>query len=192
MQLTASAQLQAANLDAISDESLAARGDADSFVLLYRRYLQPVYSYLYARLGNREEAEDITAVAFEHAVSSLKGYRPTGSFAGWLFTIVRRALADYYRQRTPHEIEVEKQANALVDPSDGPEDKALASEEVRQVLGIIAGLGHDQQEIIALRFFAGLPYAEIARLMGKREAAVKMAAYRALDEIKRRCGDVHE
>src|SRR5690348_7351843 len=79
-----------------SDEALAARGDAASFTTLYRRHLRPVYSYLYARLGNMQEAEDVTSLTFERAWSSLKSYRQrsTGSFRGWLFTIAHRALAD--------------------------------------------------------------------------------------------------
>ncbi len=64
---------------ALSDEALAARGDAASFTLLYRRHLRHVYSYLYARLGNTQEAEDVTSLAFERAWAGLKGYRHTSA-----------------------------------------------------------------------------------------------------------------
>jgi RNA polymerase sigma-70 factor (ECF subfamily) len=175
--------------EAGSDEALAARGDTDSFIVLYRKHLRPVYGYLYARLGDREEAEDLTALVFERALSGIKGYRATGSFAGWLFTIAHRTLADHYRRRRPRQIPVETQAGILLDPATGPEDQAVASDQLRRVLTIIAQLGQEQQDAISLRFMAGLPYAEIAQVMGKREAAVKMIAYRALEEIRRRCGD---
>jgi RNA polymerase sigma-70 factor (ECF subfamily) len=175
-----------------SDEVLAARADADSFVLLYRRYLRPIYSYLYARLGNREEAEDATALVFERALSSLRSYRPTGSFAGWLFTIAHRTLADHYRQHKSHQVRVDTGDEALFDPALGPEDKAIVSEQLRQVLHIISQLSREQQEVIGLRFMAELRYGEIAQVLGKREAAVKMIAYRALEEIRQRYTDVNE
>jgi RNA polymerase sigma-70 factor (ECF subfamily) len=172
-----------------TDEALAARGDADSFIVLYRKHLRPVYGYLYARLRDREEAEDLAALVFERALSGIKSYKATGSFAGWLYTIAHRALADHYRKRRPRQVPVETHADTLLDPGAGPEDRAIASDQVRRILQIIAQFGQEQQDVIALRFMAGLPYAEIAQAMGKSEAAVKMIAYRALEEIRRRCGD---
>src|SRR5215212_1561305 len=129
--------------DRDTDESLAALGDVDSFVLLYRKHMRSVYSYLYARLGNRQEAEDVTTVVFERAWTSLKGYRPSGSFRGWLFKIARRSLSDYYRQRKPHPARVDGVAETLADPAAGPEEAALASEQLRHVLEIVASMGRD-------------------------------------------------
>jgi RNA polymerase sigma factor (sigma-70 family) len=185
-QPVAVAQVEVVGPDIDTDESLAVRGDVDSFVVLYRRHLRSVYGYLYARLGNRQEAEDVTTLVFERAWTALRRYRPSGSFKSWLFTIARRALADHYRQRKPRPVVVEEVEETLLDPAAGPEEAALASEQLRQVLEIIEGLGREQQEVIALRFMAELRYGEIARITGKREAAVKMIAYRALEEIRRR------
>ena len=84
------------------------------------------------------------------------------------------------------------EADYLVDSSPGPEEGVLAEERLQYVLSVIETLLEEQQEIISLRFMAELPYKEIAQIMGKREAAVKMTAYRALAEIKRRCEDGDE
>lgn len=167
-------------------EQLAVRADADSFVHLYRLYLNPVYSYLYARLGNRQEAEDVTSVAFERAWSSIGNYAPTGSFKAWLFTIVNRSLADYYRGRKPAPVGVDSLADTLTDGAMGPEETVIASEQLRHVMSAMSTLSPEQQEIIALRFLGELRYKEIADILGKREAAVKMAAYRGLDEMRKR------
>lgn len=188
--LSIATQLQGTLADVGSDESLAALGDVDGFIQLYRKHLNPVYSYLYARLGSREEAEDVTAITFERALSSIKGYKPTGSFAGWLFTIAHRSLADHYRQRKVKQVSVDAYTDMLFDPAQGPEDQAVMSDHLHQVLRVISEMSRDQQEIIGLRFIADLKYSEIAQITGKREAAVKMTAYRALEEIRRRCEDV--
>ncbi|MDQ2786408.1 MAG: sigma-70 family RNA polymerase sigma factor [Chloroflexota bacterium] len=165
---------------------LAASADAACFRELYRTYLPAVYRYAYARTGVRQDAEDVTALAFERAWIGFVRYRDTGAARAWLFTIARRALADHYRRRAPIAAPL---SDTLRDATPGPEALALQTAEIRQIQRLVGALGPVQREVIALRFFAELPYAEIARVLGKRESAVKMLAYRALEEIRRRDPD---
>lgn len=169
-----------------TDTTLALCGDADSFIQLYRTYLPLVYRYLFARLHDQHDAEDLTALVFERIWTSLPRYRPTGTFKGWLFTIAHRTLVDYYRQHPPRTMPLADFAETLVDSALGPEDRLLVAQAIGQVFQIISTLSQDQQDVISLRFLADLPYAEIARIIGKRESAVKMIAYRALEEVRRR------
>src|ERR1035437_6717703 len=78
-----------------------ARRDPEAFAALYRRYLTPVYRYLYSRLGSVHDAEDITTQVFIDALEGLSAnhYRAGGCFSAWLFTIARHRLVDFYRQR---------------------------------------------------------------------------------------------
>ena len=69
------------------------------FAGLYHRHVIPVYRYLHARLGNHQDAEDVTSAAFLRAWRSFGAYEPTEPFAPWLFTIVKRTLADHLRRR---------------------------------------------------------------------------------------------
>ncbi|HYF61483.1 MAG TPA: sigma-70 family RNA polymerase sigma factor, partial [Herpetosiphonaceae bacterium] len=66
-----------------------------------------------------------------------------------------------------------------------PEATLLRTEQRRMLGQAIARLSPEQQEVVCLRFFAELPYAAIAALLGKKEAAVKMMAYRSLEALKR-------
>jgi RNA polymerase sigma-70 factor (ECF subfamily) len=131
----------------------------------------------------------VTGLTFERAWFSLPGYRPEGSFKGWLFTIAARALADHLAARPKGQVQVDSLSESLPDPAPGPEEAALRSEGVNEVVRVMELLAPEQREIIALRFLGELRYAEIAEITGKSEAAVKMAAYRALEELRRRCGD---
>ncbi len=170
------------------DVALAVAGDHEAFLRLYQRYITPVYRFLLARLQQHHDAEEVAALAFERAWQSLGQFKPNGAFVGWLFTIVRRCLVDFYRrgqrshQQTPLSAELASQQ-----PS--PELAMLALEQQRSLQQALAQLTPEQQELVQLRFFAQLPYATIAQIIGKREAAVKMAAYRALEQLKRRLAD---
>jgi len=73
------------------------RQNPDAFGVLYRRYLTPLYRYLYRRLGNSHDAEDLTAQVFTEALEGLvaRRYRDDGCFIAWLFTIARRRTVDF-------------------------------------------------------------------------------------------------
>ncbi|MEO5953600.1 MAG: RNA polymerase sigma factor [Chloroflexia bacterium] len=173
-----------------SDALLAAGGDMEAFIRLYHGHLTPIYRYVYARLGDRPEAEDVTQQVFERTWSSLRGYRAVAgaSFRSWLFTLARRTLFDHFRKGShiANHVALDSVADELLDPAPGPEEAALISDQVRAVLRVINELPDEAREVITLRFMGDLSYREIALTMDKTEAAVKMAAYRALDMIRRK------
>jgi len=155
-----------------------ARNDAEAFATLYRRYLSPLYRYLYQRLGNEKDAEDLTAQVFAEVLEGLDSYRERGRFASWLFTIAHRRLVDLYRKRIPDEL------------GDTPDDRPgmqfdLEEKEMYARLDkLLKCLGDDQQEILHLRFAAGLEFAEVASILGRTPGAVKMRLYRTLDWLR--------
>lgn len=156
-----------------------ARQNADAFAELYRRYLTPVYRYLYRRTGNVQDAEDLTTQVFTTVLESLTGnrYRERGFFVAWLFTIARRRTVDYYRQRPVEE---------LADPP-ATAPKVWEGIEKRQDLHhlahLLSQLDEDRQELLRLRFSAGLTFAQIGQVVGRSEGAVKMAVYRTLEHL---------
>ncbi|MCZ7671786.1 MAG: sigma-70 family RNA polymerase sigma factor [Chloroflexi bacterium] len=77
----------------------AAQRDTEAFVPLYRRYVRRIYRYLYSRLRNSADAEDLTSQTFTEALAALPRYQEQGAFAAWLFAIARRRLTDHYRRQ---------------------------------------------------------------------------------------------
>jgi RNA polymerase sigma-70 factor (ECF subfamily) len=157
-----------------------------NFALLYEQHLPGVYRYLSSRVASREEAEDLTAEAFRAAWTSRRGYRGRGSFRAWLFSIVRRTLADHYRRHQPASALEPDDAERLADTGLSPEDEAVRQEQTQRARRMLAGLSPQQQEVLSLRFAAELSYPEIAVVIGKREDAVKKIAQRALEAIRGR------
>jgi RNA polymerase sigma-70 factor (ECF subfamily) len=157
-----------------------ARQNPGAFGALYRRYLTPLYRYLYRRLGNSHDAEDLTAQVFTEALEGLvaRRYREGGCFIAWLFTIARRRTVDFYRQRP-----VER----LDDPP-SPEPSLVAAvekgEDLQRLAHLLAQLDEDRHELLRMRFSAGLSFAEIGQIEGRSEAAVKMMIYRTLEHLR--------
>lgn len=157
-----------------------ARRDPDAFAALYRHYLTPVYRYLYRRVGNVHDAEDLTTQVFMDALDGLvKGrFQRNGCFPAWLFTIARRRSVDFHRQRP---------ASPLTDiPSAEPALLAALEkqDDLKRLTALLAQLDPEKQEILRLRFSAQLSFAEIALIEGKNEAAIKMALYRTLEWLR--------
>ena len=149
------------------------------------RYFERVYRYVAQRVGTRQDAEDVTSVVFVEAMESLDHYHERGSFAGWLFTIARRKVADHYR-RSGAETSLEMvDRDALVSEAGVPEARAALDERLCHLDRALRSLAPEKQEILALRFFAGLRYREIASILGKGESAAKMMVYRALDTLRK-------
>jgi RNA polymerase sigma-70 factor, ECF subfamily len=157
-----------------------ARRDPEAFAALYRSYLPPVYLYLYSRLGSVHDAEDITTQVFIDVLEGLSAnhYRAGGCFSAWLFTIARRRLVDFYRQRPTVPLgEIQTTEPGLL--------AALEkSDDLKRLTHLLSQLDEEKQELLRLRFSARLGFAEISSLDGRSEAAVKMVVYRTLDFLR--------
>jgi RNA polymerase sigma-70 factor, ECF subfamily len=166
----------------MTDDALARRAvkDSTAFTELYRRHLQRVYAYHYARTGNQADAQDLTSQTFVAALESLAHYRGDGSFAGWLLTIARNKLADHYRLSKPvDELDDAHPASELP-----IEEIAFNRLQLDQIAQALKNISAERAEALSLRIFASLSTAETARVMGKTEAAVKMLVHRALSDLK--------
>jgi RNA polymerase sigma-70 factor, ECF subfamily len=163
---------------------VAARAEAGRFVALYERYFGPVHRYVRMRVPERAASEDITSDVFLTALSKLGEFRGNGSFAAWLFRIAQNAVRDELRRR--HTAEDESALALLVDPRPGPEAQALRNDRLR---GLLVVLSREQQDLIALRYGAGLRCSEIAEVLGKTPAAVRVQLHRTLAELRRRYSD---
>jgi RNA polymerase sigma-70 factor (ECF subfamily) len=167
-----------------SDDDLlvdAARQDPEAFGHLYRRHLHGVYRYLAARAASQEEAADLTQQVFLQAFQALERYRPgSGGFAPWLFRIARNAATDASRRRRP----VVLLDEFIVAPSPSPEASALALERLRHLRIGIRDLPPAKQDLLALRFAAGLSSREIAVVVGKSEGSVKKQLTRTIQSLK--------
>ena len=162
-------------------------GDADAFAELYHRYLTAVYRFVFRRVGgDRAAAEDLTSQIFLEALNHLSSYHERGRFVAWLFTITRRRLVDRYRK--PESTSLEDVPESLL----GISDEIEARENRARLQQLISLLDDEKRELLQLRFSAELSFADIAAVLGKKEAAVKMSIYRILDGLRQQWEAEHE
>jgi RNA polymerase sigma factor (sigma-70 family) len=154
---------------------------AFDFEALYRAARDDVFAYVAAVLHDRSAAEDVTAQAFERAYRKRKSFDARrGSERAWLFGIARNAALDELRKRkrTAHlGGEVADVAPAV----DEEMDRALRRAAVRTALD---ALDARDQELIALKFFAGLDNAELAAVLGVSVSNAGTRLHRALTKLR--------
>lgn len=160
--------------------------DVDAFAELYRRHFDRLYRYVAFQLGSPSEAEDVTAEVFLRAYRAIGGYKVRGApFSAWLFRIAHNCVIDYRRRLHPS-VPLES-VSELCDASSSTEllEARLAREELSSALG---QLTEAQRQVLALKFGAGLSNAEVAKVMGKSEGAVKALQHAGLDSLRRKLG----
>lgn len=156
----------------------APRG-SDPFETLYRDARDDVYSYLAYLVGDRSLAEELTADAFEHAYRKRDRFdAKRGDLRAWLFRVARNLAIDELRRKqrvTTLEFPLEDLASD--DEADQRDDRLIVAEAMRC-------LQTRDRELVALKFFAGLTNAEIAKVLRRSTASVGTNLHRAITKIR--------
>ena len=168
----------------VNDEHLVSQtqqGDREAFMLLYNRYLNKVYNRVKSRVPYKD-AEDVTQEVFIAVVRSLNKFEQRSKFSTWLYTIVNRQIADYYRRyyRSSEQAAISLEADTqehLLGSSHSAESIGLEEVMMQQALQT---LPDNYQEVILLRFADGLTFAEIAEQRGQSLEAAKSLYRRAI------------
>jgi RNA polymerase sigma-70 factor (ECF subfamily) len=160
-------------------------GESSAFGLLYDHYLPRIYRFVLIKVGQREEAEDITHLTFLKAWQSIDRYSYRGyPFGSWLYSIARNVVVDYYRNSSPHiSLDDTPREPEAAEPRPGENlDTKLDHERVMRAISKLAAL---EQDVLIMRFVDDLTPKETAKAVGKSEGAVKLIQHRALEKLKK-------
>jgi RNA polymerase sigma-70 factor (ECF subfamily) len=160
----------------------ARQGDSAAFGDLYERHLDVVYRYIFYRVGNRQDAEDLTEKVFLRAWDSIGQFRANVPFEAWVFRIAHNTVIDHYRKRKDDTLPVEK--TEIPASQSGAEDEMIAEERATQLAEVISRLPAPQQHVLVLRFINGLNVREVAQIMDRNEGAVRVLQHRALQAVR--------
>jgi len=181
-----------------SDEQLMLafrEGDAAAFEALVQRHRGPVFNFILRSTGNPARAEDLLQEAWLKVIRGSRQYEPKARFTTWLYTIARNLCVDSARRETFREVvplEVPRRDGAppmgewLADGRPEP-DRAAHSARLRPLLEqALMSLPQEQREVFLLREYSGVPFKEIASVVGMSENTVKSRMRYALEGLRRR------
>ena len=165
--------------------------NVQEFQTFYQENLGLIYRYVYSKVGNREEAEDLTSQIFMKAVRGIDTERGAQSMQKWLFQVARTTIADYWRSY--YRISTSSLEQLLEIGWEGPVDEEPAAANgtpTEHVHHILQALPEHYREVLTCRFLLNLSIRDTARRMGVTVANVKVMQFRALKRAAHLAGAI--
>lgn len=147
--------------------------------VLYRDHMREIYRLIYARVGNKETAEDLTSDVFMKAMAHLDRERPESSLVAWLYRVAQNTVNDYWRAVYRLPIIALDEARTLRRPVARP-DTLRQDQAATQAMALLDQLPPNYRQVLTFRLLEGLSVAETAARMSLSEGNVKVLQHRAL------------
>jgi RNA polymerase sigma-70 factor (ECF subfamily) len=161
-----------------------AKQDREAFGKLYELHIDRIYNYVYYRVGNSHDAEDLTARVFFRAIQHIHNYQDQGvPFSAWLYRIARNMLANWYRDNNKRQM-ISLDSIGQQHFVDSPEFATELQEDRVALLAAILRLPADRQELLILKYVEHLPNAEIGLIMERSEGAIKSLYHRTMLSLR--------
>ena len=162
----------------------AKRGNKKAFGLLYDHYLPKIYRFIFLKVTNKAEAEDLVHEVFLSAWQNIHNYRYEGfPLSSWLYQIAKNAVIDFYRT-SKRNLQIEMVDENLLKINSRDSENLDTNLELEKIKMVISSLKPDYQDVLIMRFVEDLSHEEIAAAIGKSEGAVRLIQHRAIQELK--------
>jgi RNA polymerase sigma-70 factor, ECF subfamily len=176
-----------ARLDGHDDAMLikqAVDGDSEAFGVLYVRYMDAIYRYIFFRVNDEAEAEDLTEDVFIKAWEALPNYQiGQFPFTSWLYRIAHNLVIDHHRKRKSDPLPDLELHHSGSNRSN--EDNVLQRLDSALLVEALRQLEAEEQQVVILRFIEGLSHREVADAIGKSEGASRIIQHRALATLQK-------
>jgi len=160
----------------------AKSGDPEAFARLYDAYVERVTRYIYFRVSEEIDTEDLVSQVVLKAWENLDRYKIGSSpFIAWLYTIARNLMIDHYR--TKKDALPLEEAIAFPSEMEMPDEEAQTRFDLQAMRDALQFLTSDQQRALILKYIAGLPNDSIAKIMNKQEGTIRGLQMRALQTL---------
>lgn len=178
--------------DYYSQLAQRATTDEEAFEELYEYYFPRVYNFIYARLKNSADADDVASTTFMKMNENLDSYDPErAAFSTWLFRIANNALIDHTRRAdNSQETEWEEFFDPSAPDAEEPEHQIIASETNRELLKALDKLNERERRIIELRYWGEQDTRTVAETLSMTESNVRVTLHRALGKLKNILGEM--
>jgi RNA polymerase sigma-70 factor (ECF subfamily) len=170
----------------VTDSNIARHGMVISgFTALYEEHMAYVFRYINYRIGNRNEAEDLTSIVFEKALAAFHRYDSNKAAPQtWLLAIARNTVTDHLRKSSKRKNMPLDNAVGVESLDPSPPEETERREEYQRLQFCLAALPQREQEIISLKFGAELNNRQIASVIGLSENNVGTILFRAICKLR--------
>jgi RNA polymerase sigma-70 factor (ECF subfamily) len=155
-----------------------------AFAILYDRYFDGVFGFIFRRTDNEEAAGDISSQVFLKVLQNLKKYQFMGlPFSAWLYRIASNEVNKFYRKEKRKVIFSleEERIHDLIDD----DDEENKQHHIKVLVECLNEMSTEVVEVLELRFFEDKGFKEIAFILEISESGAKMRTYRALEKLKK-------
>jgi RNA polymerase sigma-70 factor, ECF subfamily len=159
--------------------------DSEAFGALYDIYVEQIYRFVYYKLSNKEEAEDVTSEVFLKTWQYLTDAKskPIDSFRALIYMIARNKIIDVYRKRSREQVCAIEYAEEIVGDTDIESEVGIRM-EMDRLREVMATLKQDYQDVLHLRYIDELSLLEIATILDKSYASARVLLHRAMKKLK--------
>ena len=160
-------------------------GDLGKMSLLFERYHQPLFTYLFHQTGKQEESEDLVQTVFYIMLKKRHSFSADGIFRAWMYQIARNTMINSVKKnnRMVYKETLPENETGFIEAD--VEKDIEKKEKNLQLQNALARLPADQKEVLILSKYQELPYKEIATILKTTEANVKVKVFRAVQELKK-------
>jgi RNA polymerase sigma-70 factor, ECF subfamily len=148
-------------------------------VWAYETHVTAIYQYVFSRVGNRPDAEDLTSQVFMKAIGGMREDVSVGELRSWLYRVAQTTLADHWREYYAED------ATELQDGVAGAPLPRENLEAAQRVESLLETLPDQYRRVLELRFLRGYSVRDTAQELGLTETNVKVIQFRALNRAGR-------
>ena len=167
------------------DKKIVVHGK-DAFGEVYDYYFPRIYNFIYARVGNRDDADEIVSVVFEKAFSRLDTYNSQyASFSTWLYAIAKNTIRNFFRVKKIRTfVDIDDHIEKLQDNTNDMDHKMVQNETNDHLMKALNKLGDREKEVVSLKFWGALSNKEIAKVTGLGNSNVGVILHRSVNKLR--------
>lgn len=159
----------------------AIKGDRGAYGEIYRHFQSKIYRFVYFQVYEREEAVDLTQETFLRVWKAMPEFHTeSGTFQSYLYRVAKNLVIDNFRKKRDISLsqipEMEIRAEF--------EDEIDRQLNAKMVISVLNHLSGDEKQIVILRYFEELPFADISRIMDINEGTLRVRIHRILEKLK--------
>lgn len=162
----------------------ASKGDHQAFGDLYELFLDQIYRYVFFRVGNQQDAEDLTENCFVKAWQALMKNpdQPIRNFNAWIYRIANNTITDHFRKKRP--VLMAEITQLKENTAEEPEDILIQDDVFDELVSAMETLDERSYQVIQLRFLSQLSHSETAAILDLEEGHIRILQYRALKKMR--------